>query len=58
MQHRQFGLCKVEKEDGSGGIVIKLQSGVRKTIKLAYLEVGSPRQEGGRRVFPIRPRKR
>lgn len=58
VSHRQFGTCKVEREDGNGGIVLKLQSGVRKTIKLAYMEVGSPRDEGGRRVFPIRPRKR
>lgn len=56
--HRQFGTCKVEREDGNGGIVLKLQSGVRKTIKLAYMEVGAPRDERGRRVFPIRPRKR
>lgn len=58
IQHRQFGLCKVEKEDGEGGIVIKLPSGVRKTIKLDYMEVGQPRMEGTRRVFPIRPRRR
>ena len=58
IQHRQFGLCKVEREDGQGGIVIKLESGIRKTIKLAYLEVGAPRTERGRRVFPIRPRRR
>ncbi|MFK7988662.1 MAG: DUF296 domain-containing protein [Sandaracinaceae bacterium] len=58
VSHRQFGTCKVEREDGNGGIVLKLQSGVRKTIKLAYMEVGAPRDEKGRRVFPIRPRKR
>jgi len=58
IQHRQFGLCRVDKEDGEGGIVIKLPSGVRKTIKLDYMEVGQPRMEGNKRVYPIRPRRR
>ncbi|HJL20302.1 MAG TPA: DNA-binding protein [Sandaracinaceae bacterium LLY-WYZ-13_1] len=58
IQHRQFGQCKVDREDGRGGLVIKLPSGVRKTIKLDYMEVGQPRMEGRKRVFPIRPRKK
>lgn len=58
VQHRQFGLCKIEKTDGRGGIVIKLKSGVRKTVRLDFMDVGRPRQEGGRTVYPLRPRKR
>lgn len=58
LDHRQFGLCKIDREDDEGGLVIRLPSGVRKTIKLDFMEVGQPRMEGTRRVFPIRPRKR
>jgi hypothetical protein len=58
IEHRQFGLCKIDREDDEGGLVLRLPSGVRKTIKLDFMEVGQPRMEGTRRVFPIRPRKR
>lgn len=58
IQHRQFGLCKVERDSKGGGIVIKLPSGVRKTLRLDFLDVGAPRLEGSRRVFLVRPRKR
>jgi hypothetical protein len=58
VQHRQFGMCRVDREDGDGSLVIRLPSGVRKTIRLDFMEVGAPRQEGHKRVFPIRPRRR
>ena len=58
IDHRQFGLCKVDGEDEDGGLKIRLPSGVRKIIKLDFLEVLPPRHEGDRKVFPIRPRKR
>jgi len=58
VHHRQFGLCKIEKTDGRGGVKIKLPSGVRKTLRLDFMDVGRPRTEKGRRIFPIRPRKR
>ncbi len=58
VQHVQFGLCKVEKADGRGGIVIKLPSGLRKKLRLDFMDVGRPRRDEGRRVFPVRPRKR
>lgn len=57
IQHRQFGRCKVERPDKGGGIVIKLPSGIRKTLRLDFMDVGAPRMEGSRRVFPVRPRK-
>lgn len=58
IEHRQFGLCKIEREDDEGGLVIRLPSGVRKTIKLDFMEVGQPREEGGRTIYPVRPRRR
>ncbi len=58
IEHRQFGLCKVDREDEEGGLVIRLPSGVRKVIKLDFMEVGQPRHEGGRTIFPVRPRRR
>jgi predicted DNA-binding protein with PD1-like motif len=58
IEHRQFGLCRVDREDDEGGLVIRLPSGIRKTIKLDYMDVGAPRHEGERRVFPVRPRRR
>lgn len=58
IDHRQFGLCKIDREDEEGGLIIRLPSGIRKTIKLDFMEVGRPRMEGTRRVFPIRPRRR
>lgn len=58
IEHRQFGLCKIDREDEEGGLVIRLPSGVRKVIKLDFMEVGAPRHEGGRTIFPVRPRRR
>lgn len=58
IDHRQFGVCRVDREDDDGGLVIRLPSGVRKVIKLDFMEVGRPRAEPNRRVFPVRPRKR
>jgi predicted DNA-binding protein with PD1-like motif len=58
IEHRQFGLCKVDREDEEGGLIIRLPSGIRKTIKLDFMDVGEPRTEGTRRIFPVRPRMR
>ncbi|MDQ3034591.1 MAG: DUF296 domain-containing protein [Myxococcota bacterium] len=58
IDHRQFGLCRVDGEDEDGGLRIRLPSGARKVIRLDYLEVLPPRHEGDRRIFPLRPRKR
>ncbi len=58
IDHPQFGLCKVDREDEEGGLMIRLPSGVRKTIKLDFMEVGQVREEGTRRVYPVRPRRR
>lgn len=58
IEHRQFGLCRIEKEDADGGVLICLPSGRRKTLKLGVMEVLPPRRDGSRRIFPIRPRTR
>lgn len=58
IDHQQFGVCRVDREDEEGGLVIRLPSGVRKTIKLDFMEVGTARHDGGRRIFPVRPRRR
>lgn len=58
IEHRQFGLCRVDGVDVEGGLLVRLPSGTRKTIHLETLEVLSPRFEGERRIFPLRPRLR
>ncbi|MFW5875583.1 MAG: PPC domain-containing DNA-binding protein [Myxococcota bacterium] len=57
IEHRQFGVCRVEGEDAEGGLRIRLPTGVRKVIRLDYLQVFPPREEDGRRVYPVRPRR-
>ncbi len=58
VDHKQFGLCRVEKVSDDGGLVIRLETGRRKLIKLDVLDVLDPREEGGKRVYPLRPRRR
>jgi predicted DNA-binding protein with PD1-like motif len=58
VDHKQFGLCRVDGDDPDGGIVIRLPSGVRKVIRLDFLDVMPPRFDGPRRIFPLLPKKR
>jgi predicted DNA-binding protein with PD1-like motif len=58
VDHKQFGLCRVEKVGDDGGLVIRLETGRRKLIKLDVLDVLDPREDGGKRIFPLRPRRR
>jgi len=58
VEHRQFGLCRVEGEEPDGGTRIRLPSGARKTLRLDVMEVLPPRREAGRVVYPVRPRSR
>jgi predicted DNA-binding protein with PD1-like motif len=58
VDHRQFGLCRVDGEDVDGGLLIRLPSGMRKVVQIDLLEVLPPRFEGDRRIFALRPRKR
>lgn len=58
VDHRQFGLCRVDGENVDGGLLIRLPSGMRKVVHLETLEALPPRFEGDRRIYPLRPRKR
>ncbi len=56
VEHRQFGLCRVDGEDAEGALVIRLPNAQRKHIRLDVMDVLPPRQDGDRRIFPLRPR--
>lgn len=58
VDHRQFGLCRVDRALPDGELLIKLETGRRKEIRLDFLEVLAPRMDGQRKIFPLRPRKR
>lgn len=58
VDHKQFGRCRVERLSEDGGLVIRLETGRRKLIKLDVLDVLPPREEGGKRIYPLRPRRR
>jgi uncharacterized protein len=58
VDHKVFGLCRVDGEDAEGSLIIRLPSGARKPIRLDFLEVLPPRHEGDRRIFPLRPRQK
>jgi predicted DNA-binding protein with PD1-like motif len=56
IEHAKFGLCKIEGLTGDGVCIIKLPDARRKKIKIDALQVLAPRSDGGRRVFPVRPK--
>lgn len=58
VDHRQFGLCRVEKVGGDGELLIRLETGRRKEIRIDIFDVGAPRMEGSRKVYALRPRAR
>jgi len=58
VDHRQFGLCRVDRSTPDGELLIKLETGRRKEIRLDVLEVLPPRMDGARKIFPLRPRRR
>src|SRR5699024_485179 len=58
VDHKRFGLCRVEKASGEGELLIRLETGRRKQIKLDYMDVLEPREDGKRRIFPLRPKRR
>ena len=47
---------KIEGLSGDGVCIIKLPNATRKKIKLDAMLVLMPREEGGRKVFPVRPK--
>ncbi|MEM9194966.1 MAG: hypothetical protein AAGF12_37660 [Myxococcota bacterium] len=58
VDHQIFGKCRVDGEGPDGGLIIRLKSGVRKTIRLDFLQVLEPRVEDDAFVYPLRPRRR
>ncbi len=59
IDHQQFGLCEVLGEDADGAMLIRLPSGVHKSIRLDYLRVLPARVgDDPRRIYPIEPRRR
>ncbi len=58
IEHAKFGLCKIEGLTGDSVCIIKLPDGTRKKIKLDAMLVLPPREEKGRKVFPVRPRRK
>jgi predicted DNA-binding protein with PD1-like motif len=58
IDHAKFGLCKIEGLSGDGVCIIKLPNATRKKIKLDAMLVLPPREDEGRRVFPVRGRGR
>jgi predicted DNA-binding protein with PD1-like motif len=56
IEHAKFGLCKIEGLSGDGVCIIKLPDARRKKIKIDAMQVLAPRRDGGRRVFPVRPK--
>lgn len=58
VDHKVFGLCRVDGEDAEGSLIIRLPNGRRKPIRLDYLEVQPAREDGDRRIYPLVPRKR
>lgn len=58
ISHKQFGLCRVDGEDDEGGVVIRLPSGIRKSIRLDVMRVLPATLDGDRRVYQVEPRRR
>lgn len=58
VDHKQFGLCRVDQVSDDGGLLLRLETGRRKLIKLDFLEVLEPRMDDKKRIFPLRPRRK
>lgn len=54
IEHAKFGLCKIEALSGDGVCIIKLPDARRKKIKISAMRVLAPRDESGRKVFPVK----
>ncbi len=59
VRHKVFGLCAVEGESETGGLILRMDGGRRKVIKLDVFDVQPAREdEEGRRVFVLSPKRR
>jgi len=58
IEHATFGLCKIEGLSGDSVCIIKLPNGTRKKIKLDAMLVFAPRDDGERKIFPVKPKRK
>ena len=58
VEHRQFGVCLVERIDDEGGMTLKLANGRRRRVILDIFHVLEPRIEDEKIIYPLRPRRR
>jgi len=56
LEHPKFGLCQIEGLSGDGVCFIKLPDARRKKIKVDALQLLAPRDDDGKKIFPVRPR--
>lgn len=56
LDHRQFGICKIESMEDDGGVMLRMPDKRKKLIKLDVLQVLEPRIEGNKIIYPVRPR--
>ncbi len=56
LEHPKFGLCQIEGLSGDGVCFIKLPDARRKKIKIDALQLLAPRDDDGKKIFPVRPR--
>ncbi len=56
LDHRKFGLCKIERLSGDGVCIIRLPDSRRKKIQLRALQILEPRQDGDRLIYPVQPK--
>jgi predicted DNA-binding protein with PD1-like motif len=57
VDHRQFGLCRIDRIEDDGALLIRTETGRRRRISLDVLEVLPPRDDGKRKIFPLRSKK-
>lgn len=54
IEHRVFGVCRVDQMQGDGVMVIRLETGRRKQLKVDALEFLPPETRGRRTIYPVR----
>jgi len=57
IEHKVFGICRVEAVKPDGTMIVKLETGRRKPLKLDAFEVLPPRQGTERVIYPVRIRR-
>lgn len=57
IDHKVFGICRVEAVKPDGTMIIKLETGRRKQLKLDALEILEPKTGGSRVIYPVQMRR-